>query len=211
MPTTITLQPTGQLLTVPTKWADVSLAQFVAIIAPEPGDTRTEAEVLCGLEAGSFDQLLVEQAQIIAPLLAFAADASDVLERLPTPGLPDVGSLPYGTLRVAQDYIEAHEGRPWLAYGARLLALYRMTMLWGSAGGAKVAACEAALLASPVTEVYPDAAFFLSQYKAYTSGTPPTPKTKTSPATKKSTPAASTWQTGSARCLAWMRRLRAPS
>jgi hypothetical protein len=160
MPTTITLQPTGQLLTVPTKWADVTLAQFVALMAPEPGDTRTEAEVLCGLEAGGFGQLLVDQALIIVPLLAFAADASDVLERLPTPGLRDVGSMPYGTLRVAQDYIEAHEGRPWLAYGARLLALYRMTMLWGSAGGAKVAACEAALLASPVTEVYPDMLFF---------------------------------------------------
>lgn len=182
MPTTLTLQPTGQLLTVPTRWADVTYAQFVALHAPEPGEQRTAAELLLGLPAGGLDQLAADDVPFIANLIEFVQDISDVLALLPTPGLPDgVGGLPYGTLVLAQQRMQQEAERPWLSYGAHLLALYRTTMLWGAAVPAKVAACEAALLAAPVTEVYADAAHFSGACRNWLNGTP---QTKPTTATK---------------------------
>jgi len=195
MPTILPLRTatTALALSVPTQWADVTLAQFVALQAPEPGDERRQAEVLCGLPAGYLDNLAADDVQYLANLLAFATDAADVLALLPTPGLPSVGSLPYGILLEAQRYVSEREGRPWLACGPYLLALYRVQLTYGKYDGAKVAACEAALLASPVTESYADAAFFLSSYKQYSSGTPPTPMTPTSPTTTKRKPGLAGW------------------
>jgi hypothetical protein len=186
MPTTLPLYPTDQVLPVPTQWADVTLAQFVTLFAPEPDDTRRLAEVLMGLEAGGLDDLAADDVQYIANLLAFAADPSPVLELLPTPGLPSVGSQPYGVLLLAQQRMEAEPERPWLSYGAHLLALYRVQLLWGKCDLSRVAACEAALLASPVTEVYADAAFFLNSYRTWLNDSPPTKPTTTSPQTTKS-------------------------
>jgi hypothetical protein len=205
MPTTLTLQPTGQVLTVPTKWADVTLAQFIALYAPAVDDTRRIAEVLCNLPAGGLDELAADDVKYLATLLAFATDPADVLALLPTPGLPDIGSLPYGILVEAQRAVEAQEGRPWLATAAYLLALYRMQLLWGKYDGKRVAACEAALLASPVTEVYADASFFLSSYKQYWSATPQTPTTKPSPMTRSSTLGAKNWLQGLGLPSRWTR------
>jgi hypothetical protein len=162
MPTTLTLQPTGQVLTVPTSWADVSLAQFVALHAPAEGEPRTAAELLLGLEAGALDDLHIDEVQYFTTLLAFAADPSPVLELLPTPGLPDVGSQPYGCLVDVQQRLEEEPDRPWLAHGPYLLALYRVQLTYGRYDASKVAACEAALLAAPVTEVYGDMAHFIA-------------------------------------------------
>jgi hypothetical protein len=195
---------TALTLTVPTQWADVSLGQFVALLAPAADDTRRQAEVLCSLEAGALDQLAADDVQYVANLLAFAADASPVLELLPTPGLPSVGSLPYGILLEAQQHMATHEGRAWLACGPYLLALYRVQLLYGKYSAEKVAACEAALLAAPVTESYADAAFFLSSYKAWQSGSGPTKPTTTSPKTPNSTRGMRSWLNGLGLSLGWM-------
>jgi hypothetical protein len=179
---------TALTLTVPTQWADVSLGQFVALLAPAADDTRRQAEVLCSLEAGALDQLAADDVQYVANLLAFAS----------------VGSLPYGILLEAQQHMATHEGRAWLACGPYLLALYRVQLLYGKYSAEKVAACEAALLAAPVTESYADAAFFLSSYKAWQSGSGPTKPTTTSPKTPNSTRGMRSWLNGLGLSLGWM-------
>jgi hypothetical protein len=215
MPTTITLAtPDGaqvKVLTVRTQWADVSLAEFVALYTGGPEAPHRAAEVLCGLEPGGLDDLAADDVKYIAPLLAYAADPSPVLELLPTPGLPDIGSLPYGTLLLAQQHLESAPDKPWIFYGPYLLALYRVQMTFGKYDAGKVAACEAALLAAPVTESYADASFFLSSYKAWLSDTPPTKPTTTTTKTKNSTLASKPLRNGSGRFSGWMRRLAAPS
>jgi hypothetical protein len=199
MPTTLTLHPTGQVLTVPTQWADVTLAQFVALLAPAADDTRRQAEVLLSLEAGGLDQLAADDVAYLANLLAFSTDPGDVLALLPTPGLPSVGSQPYGVLLLAQQRMEAEPERPWLAYAAHLLALYRVQQMWGKCELKRVEACEAALLASPVTEVYADAAFFLSSYRAWLNDSSQTKPTTTNPATPSAMPASKSLATASRR------------
>ena len=133
-------------------------------------------------------------------------DPAPVLELLPTPGLPDIGSLPYGTLLLAQQHIEADPDRPLLAYGPHLLALYRVQLAYGKYDEGRVAACLAALLAAPVTESYADAAFFLASMQRWLSATPPTPTMPQSPSPKKRRPAARSWPNALAACSAWMRR-----
>jgi hypothetical protein len=204
MPTTFTLQPTGQVLTVPTKWADVTLAQFVDLEAPQAEEQRRPAEILLGLEANALDQLAADDVAYIANLLAFATEPEDVYELHATPGLPEVGSLPYGTLLMAQAQFADNPDRPWLASAAHLLALYRVQLTYGKYDSGKVAACEAALLASPCTEVYPDAAFFLSSYRRYSNGTGPTKTTTSSPTTTKSKRGMSKFLSGLGLSLAWM-------
>lgn len=209
MPTTLTLHPTGQVLTVPTSWYDVTLATFVALQAPEPEDLRRPAEVLLGLDAGALDQLAADDVAYFANLLGFATEPEDVYALLPTPGLPEVGTLPYGTLLMAQQRFAADPEASWLRSAAYLLALYRVQMTYGKYDSKRVAACEAALLASPCTEAYPDAAFFLSSYRRYSNATGPMTRTTSSPATKKSKRVTSKSASGSGRCSAWMQRLKA--
>ena len=195
-------------VTVPTRWADVSLAQFVTLYTQPDA---APVEVLCQLPAGTLERLSVQAVEQLATLLTFATDTSPVLEALPTPGLPDIGSLSYGTLLLAQQYLTANPARPASFYMPRLLALYRMELVYGKYLAAKVTACEAALLATPVTETYPDAAFFLASLRRLQRGTPPTSPTTASPAMKSSTRAVKSWAKGSGRFSAWMRRLAAPS
>jgi hypothetical protein len=204
MPTTLTLQPTGQVLTVPTKWADVTLAQFVDLEAREPDDERRPAEILLGLEATGLDQLAADDVRYIANLIEFALEPQDVYALHPTPGLPEVGSLPYGTLIMAQQRFSEDPEQPWLRSAAYLLALYRVQMTYGKYDSAKVAACEAALLVSPCTEVYPDAAFFLNSYKRYSSGTGPTLTTTSAPTTTKSKRGMSKFLSGLGLYSGWM-------
>lgn len=207
MPTTLTLTSAVpgwyQHLLVPTSWYDVTLATFVALLAPAPDDTRRPAELLCGLPAGGLDNLAADDVAYISNLLAFATEPEDVYELLPTPGLPEVGSLPYGTLLMAQQHFADSPEAPWLQSAAYLLALYRTQLTYGKYDGKRVAAAEAALLASPVTEAYPDAAFFLSSYKRYSNGTGPTKTTSSTPTTTKSKRATSKFLSGLGRCLGW--------
>lgn len=211
MPTTLTLAPTGQVLHIPTQWGDVSLGQFVRLYAPRPENTSRPAEILCGLEAGALDALAADDVKYLANLLAFAVDPADVLGLLPTPSLPDIGTLPYGTLVEAQQHLEADPDRRWLAYGPYVLALYRVQLAYGRYDAAKVAACEAALLAAPVTESYADAAFFLSSWQQWRSDTLPTRQTPTTPKRRKSTRVAKTWAHVLGRYLDWIQRQVAPS
>ncbi len=210
MPTTLPLS-NGQELNVPTRWADVTLAQFVAIHAPEPGDTRRPAEVLCNLPAGGLDALAADDVQYLANLLAFSLDTADVLALEPTPGLPSMGSMPYGLVLEAQDYIRANPERAWMAYAPYLLAICRVHLTYGEYNRNKVAACLEALLAAPVTENYAEAAFFLESLKNYLLGTPPTKTTKSSRKMRRLTQGASGSAKGSGRFSALIRRLAGAS
>jgi hypothetical protein len=206
MPTTLPLS-SGQELVVPTRWADVTLAQFVARHAPEPDDTRRPAEVWCNLPAGALDDLAAGDVQYLANLLTFTLDTADVLELQAPAGLLSISSLPYGLVLEAQDHIRANPDRPWLAYAPYLLALCRVHMTYGNYSKGKVAECLEALLAAPVTENYAEAAFFLNSFKNYLLGTPPTQTTKSSRKMRRLMQAASGLTKGSGRFSAWIRRL----
>ena len=210
MPTTLPLS-NGQELPVPTRWADVTLAQFVALHAAKDDDTRRPAEVLCNLPAGGLDDLAADDVQYLFNLLAFSLDTADILDLQPPADLPGIGSLPYGLVLEAQDYIRANPERSWMAYAPYLLALYRVHLTFGNYSKAKVAACLAALLAAPVTENYAEAAFFLNSFKTYLLGTPLTPTTKSNRKTRRLMPGASGSAKGSGRFSAWIRRLAAAS
>jgi hypothetical protein len=209
MPTTLTLttpdgQPT-QVLTVPTSWADVTLAQFVALYAPVAGDPRTAADLLLGLEAGSLNQLAADDVPYLANLIAFAADPSPVLELLPTPGLPDVGSLPYGCLLLVQQRFETNADLPDLASLPYLLAVYRCQLTYGNVDSERVDKFLTQLLAAPVTEVYADGAHFLAACRNWQAGTRQTKPTSTSPKKKSLMPAVKTWLRGLGLPSRWMR------
>jgi hypothetical protein len=207
MPTTLTLQPTGQLLTVPTQWRDVTLAQYVALHAPEPDDERRPAEILLGLEAGGLDNLAADDVKYLSNLLAFAEDRSAVQALLPTPSLPDIGTLPFGILLLAQQYVENNPEREALAYGPHLCALYRVQLAYGKYDQTKVEACEAAILASPCTEAAADCAFFLASWQNWQRATHPMRTTTPTPTTTKKRRVMTGLQRGTARFSAWIRRL----
>lgn len=211
MPTTITLTtPDGQpaqVLTVPTSWADVPLATFVALLAPVEGEQRTAAELLLGLDASGLGQLVVDDVQYIANLIEFASDPTPVLELLPTPGLPDVGALPWGCLVLCQEHFREHDERPALASLPYVLAVYRCQLAEGNTD--QLDAMLAQVLAAPVTEVYAPAQAFYSACQQSLSGTPRTRATKATPPTKSSTPAARNWLSGLGLRLPWTRSPKA--
>jgi hypothetical protein len=204
MPATLTLHPTGQVLTVPTSWADVSLAQYVALLAPAPeGEQLTAAELLLGLGAGGLDQLAADDVVYLSTLLAFSLDPEPVTALLPTPGLPDVGALPWGCLVLCQQEFEANAERPGLASLPYVLAVYRCQLRDGNTD--RFEQVLAQVLAAPVTEVYADGAFFLAAARRSLSGTPPTKATSPTPPTKSSMPAAKSWLRGLGLRWPWMR------
>jgi hypothetical protein len=206
MPTTLTLTAPGQpaqALAVPTSWADVSLAHFVALHAPEPGEQRTATELLTGLDAGALGQLAADDVVYLSNLLAFASDPGDVEALLPAPGLPDVGTLPWGVLVLCQQQFEANAERPALASLPYVLAAYRCQLLHGNTD--RLEQVLAQVLAAPVTEAYADGAFFLAAAHRSLSGTSQTKATTTSQPTKKSKPVARIWQRVSAWPWPWMR------
>jgi hypothetical protein len=215
MPTTITLiTPAGapaQVLTVPTQWRDVTLAQYVALHAPVADEPRTVAELLLGLEAGALGQLAADDVPLLAGLISFTDDVEDVLQLLPTPGLPDVGSLPYGCLLLCQQHFEANGDRPDLASLPFLLAVYRCQLTYGSVDGERVGKMLELLLASPVTEVYADGAYFLAACRNWRPGTRRTKPTTTSPKTKSTMPAVKTWLRGLGLPSHWTRSPAATS
>jgi len=181
----------AQVLTVPTSWADVSLGQYVALLAPSEGEPRTALDVLLGLEAGSLNQLAADDVPYLANLLEFANDHSPVLELLPTPGLPDVGTLPWGCLVLCQEHFRENEERPALASLPYVLAVYQCQLRYGNTN--RLDQVLTTVLAEPVTAVYADAAFFSAAARRSLSGTPRTKATTVSPPTKNSTPAAKSW------------------
>jgi len=181
----------GQVLTVPTSWADVTLATFVALLAPTEGDQRTAAELLLTLPAGGLDQLAADDVVYLANLLEFANDPADVLALLPTPGLPDVGALPWGCLVLCQEQFRENDERPALASLPYVLAVYRSQLADGNANRLDEVLAE--VLAAPVTQVYADAQAFYSACQQSLSGTPRTRATKANPVTKSLMPAARNW------------------
>lgn len=184
----------AQALTVPTQWADVTLAQYVALLAPAPDDERSQAEILCGLAAGGLGQLAADDVGYLANLLEFAQHSEAVTQLLPPPGLPDVGSLPYGCLLLVQQHFDANAERPLLAYLPYVLAVYRCQLTWGSTD--KLAETLAAVLAAPVTEVWAEAQAFTTACRSWLAGTRPMKPTPPTPKTKSLTQEAKTWLSG---------------
>lgn len=185
--TTLTLTPTGQQLTVPTSWADVTLEQFLLLDGcADLEDKRTVPELLLGLEAGGLNQLAAQDAIYIANLVAFTLDKSDVYALLPPPGLPEPGTLPYGCLALVQMALAAEPDRPDLYHAPFVLSVYRTQMLWGKVEEGRRAACEAAVRASPVTEVLAEALAFCGRSRKLLSATSPMKQTTASRPMKKS-------------------------
>lgn len=194
MPFPLTLTPTNQRLLVPTSWADVPFGAFCDLLAPVEGEPRTAAEILLGLDAGALNQLAADDVGYIANLLAFAADPGPVLELLPPPSLPDVGSLPWGCLSLVQSRLASEPERPPLVHLPYVLAVYRAQLTYGSTDRAE--ALEAELRLAPCTEVYPEAQAFYSACRRSLSGTPQTRATKPTTTTKNSTPGSKSWLSG---------------
>lgn len=214
MPTTINLlTPDGTVaktLVCPTQWADVSFQTFCDLLAPEPDDTRTAAEVLLGLKAGGLGQLAADDVPLIANLLAFTEHVEDVTQLLPPPGQNyEVGSLPYGCLLLVQQHMEANAERPLLASLPYVLAVYRCQRTWRSTD--RLAETLAAVLAAPVTETWAEAQNFTQACLIWRAGTRPKTPTLTSPKTRSLTPAQKTWLSGLGLRFPWTRSPAAAS
>lgn len=167
--------------TLPTGWHEVTMATYLRLLTPHPTDSLLS--ILSGLVPAVIDQLQADDVVLLADTLSFALDHTELLELPPSPGLPDVGSAPYGLLQLATLAVNnLPEGAPALAAGPYLAALYRMHQVWGVADDAKVAAAEAAILASPCTEVVADCFFLLKGYNSCMSGMS---RTQTMPSNSK--------------------------
>jgi hypothetical protein len=160
----------GQLLanvTVPTCLPDVTLAQWIAFVAPNSPEadsvmTGLAPEVLATLQEAGRAQLLEN--------LLFLTDAPVLRELLPTPGLYEVGHCAFGLYGQALAYFEAHPELTRLAQGAYLHALYSAPTS-SKMPPEQLALTHAAVLAAPVTEVYADCQFFLASWERYQNGT----------------------------------------
>lgn len=181
MPHHLTLTPSDGSpslpLTLPASWEDITLAQYLQLLtAPDV------LVVLTGLDAETIGRLAADDALYLAHCLAWAADATALDELLPTPGLSDVGQSNYGLLLLATAHIEAlPEGTPSLVAGPYLYALYQSHALWGKVDELKMNACQAAVLATPVTKALPDVAHFLRGWQRSMTATKRTPTTPSKP------------------------------
>lgn len=183
--------------TLPTGWHEVTMATYLRTLTPHPTDTLLS--VLSGLSPAVIDQLQADDVTMLCTTLAFALDHTGLLELElePSPGLPDVGAQPYGLLALATAHINGlDEGVPALAAGPYLCALYRTHQVFGKTPDEKVASAEAAILASPVTEVYADCAAFLRGWSSSTHATKRTPTTTSPSKTRKWKPGLRSWLSG---------------
>jgi hypothetical protein len=171
MPATLTLTTTaGQLLanvTVPTCLPEVTLAQWLAFVAPNSPEADS---VMTGLTPEIVATLReADRAQIMEHLL-FLRDAAVLRELLPTPGLYEIGHCAYGLYLQALTHFEAHPDLTRAAQGAYLYALYSAPA-GSKMAPEKLAAAHAAVLAAPVTEVYADCQYFLASWERHVNGT----------------------------------------
>lgn len=170
MPTTLTVTTDGQTaqqLTLPTTWPEVTLAQYLAVLAAGPAAV---VPLLAGLSAEALLSLSPADQTLLASRLAFVLDPEPLLALLPTPGLLEIGQSAYGLVQQYEAYAVAHPTALPLAHGAYLYALYRAPT--GSRmPEAELADAHAAVLAQPVTAVYADCAHFLASYERAILGT----------------------------------------
>jgi hypothetical protein len=171
MPTNLTLtttssQPTQQI-TLPTAWPEVTLAQYLVILAAGP---LAVVPTLTGLSTEALASLSPTDQTLLASRLSFVLDPEPLLALLPTPGLLEIGRSAFGLLQQYETYAVAHPTALPLARGAYLYALYRAPT--GSRmPESELAAAHAAVLAQPVTAVYADCAHFLASYERVATGT----------------------------------------
>lgn len=182
-------------LTLPTGWHEVTMATYLRTITPHPTDSLLS--ILSGLAPDVINQLQADDVTMLCHTIAFALDHTELLELEPSPGLPDVGAQPYGLLAVATAHVNGlDEGVPAIAAGPYLCALYRTHAMFGQMPDKRVTSVEAAILASPVTEVYADSAAFLRGWSNSTSATKRTPTTISNSKMPSSTPASRSWLKG---------------
>ncbi|GAA4362158.1 hypothetical protein GCM10023185_29820 [Hymenobacter saemangeumensis] len=187
MPQHITLTPVSggplRTLSVPTSWADITLADFLRLQQEGATGETSVLAILLGLDVATVECIRAVDVAYLCHCLAFVLDASELLALPASADLPDIGAESYGLLRLATDHVQdLPEGTPGIVAGPYLYALYRCQQLYGKVDDAKVEAMRQAVLAEPVTTVYADVAFFLSSYRHAISGTRPTP---TMPSTSK--------------------------
>lgn len=176
MPASFTLIIDGQPklgLTVPTSWADVTTAQYLALQAP----AAPWLAVLTGLAPAQVASLSEDAAALLTDRLAFAFDAAPLRELLPTPNLYEVGNCLYGLLLRFEQFLGQHPAAPALTYGAYLCALYQNPVLPSLLDEPALAAAHAAVLATPITETFADAQHLLASYaRAQDGSTRPGPR-----------------------------------
>lgn len=147
-------------VTLPTSWADVTTAQYLALLEP----TAPWVAQLTGLAPDVLASLSEGDAVLLTDRLSFALEHGPLLQLLPTPALYEVGNCCYGLLLRSEEFLAAHPDVPALMYGAYLCALYRGPLLPDALDKEILAGAYAAVLAAPITETFADAQHLLASY-----------------------------------------------
>jgi hypothetical protein len=157
-----------QQIALPTTWADLTVAQYLALATP---GAISLATVLPDLAPEVVAQLSDADQQLLADRVLAELDEQVLADLLPTHGLLEIGRSAYGLYDQAQQYLATIPNAHPLAHGAYLYALYRAPT--GSrADEQQLAAAHAAVLARPVTTVYADCLYFLASYRRVGTGAP---------------------------------------
>jgi hypothetical protein len=169
MPTDLT-----QTLHLPTTWAALTVAQYLALVTP---GAMPLAAVLPDLAPDALAQLDAAEQEALTTHLLATLDEQVLAALLPTPGLLEAGLSAYGLYQQAQKYLATIPDAHPLAHGAYLYALY-----WEPSGFtasvAQVEVAHANVLVRPVTEVYADCCYFLASYLRVGTGAPRTGATQ---------------------------------
>lgn len=157
-----------QQILLPATWADLTVAQYLALATP---GAISLATVLPDLAPEVLAQLSETDQQLLADRVLTELDEQVLADLLPTHGLLEIGLSAYGLYEQAQQYLATIPDAHPLAHGAYLYALYRDPK-GNRADEQQLAAAHAAILARPVTEVYADCLYFLASYLRVGTGAP---------------------------------------
>lgn len=191
---TLTAGPETLVLQVPTTWADVTLAEYIAWQeSPEP-----DACALAGITPEQLNRVAWQDAGYLVNLLAFAAE---VPEAHAGPGAIPPASASWGQMRLVAQYMEANPGHSDIWYAPYIWALYRCREIYGRNDEAKETGMAEAVVARPVSEVFSEVTFIWAGWLLSTNATPPPPKMLASPPETKSRPGWPSWANALGRFL----------
>lgn len=137
------------VLSVPERWADITLDQFLRLFTDPTADP---IGVLTCLSPAQRARLHADDLPIIEHRLLFVADRRELEALVPTEAAPVVYAATYGMVQLAEAFVRHHPGRPDLFLAPYLCALLRTR----SHDAARVDACYQHLLAQPLLAVYAD-------------------------------------------------------
>lgn len=174
-------------LTVPTSWADVSVAQYLRLLT-EPDLPRIC--ILTDLEEDLLNRLAAQDATYLQVVcLDFLHHEEELAELKPTEGLADIGSSSYGQLLLVQQFMQANPDQIMMVYAPWILAVYeseRQLKTFNS--NARMQQLYEDTLAAPLPKVYADLVAFLQAWSNFMNATTK-PMMTTSPTMTSSTPA----------------------